>query len=58
MSYIPQLLTVPADSTIYDVYALDKPLPLGGVETLIGSLKMEGNTAFRVAMMLSSGINY
>ena len=42
MSYIPQLLTVPADSTIYDVYALDKPLPLGGVETLIGSLKMDG----------------
>jgi len=38
MAYLPQLESLPADSTIYDVYALDKPLPLGGVETLIGSL--------------------
>ena len=42
MAYTTQLPTVPADSTIYDVYALDKPIPLGGVETLIGSLKMDG----------------
>lgn len=43
MGYIPQLLKVPTDSTIYDVYALDKPVPLGGVETLIGTLKMDGD---------------
>ena len=42
MAYTSQLETVPADSTIYDVYALDKPVPLGGVESLIGSLKMDG----------------
>ena len=34
---------IPADSTIYDVYALDKPKPLGGTETLIGSLKLDGS---------------
>jgi hypothetical protein len=43
MAYTTQLETlIPANSTIYDVYALDKPLPLGGVETLIGSLQMDG----------------
>ena len=43
MAYTTQLETlIPADSTIYDVYALDAPLPLGGVETLIGSLKLDG----------------
>ena len=34
---------IPADSTIYDVYALDKPEQLGGTETLIGSLKLDGS---------------
>lgn len=43
MAYLTQLESLPADSTIYDVYALDKPLPLGGVETLIGSLQMDGS---------------
>ena len=44
MGYIEQLSTlVPADSTIFDVYATDKPLPLGGVETLIGSIQLEGS---------------
>ena len=42
MGYMPQLEALPADSTIYDVYATDKPLPLGGSETLIGSLQMDG----------------
>ena len=44
MAYTHQLETsVPADATIYDVYAFDKPPPLGGVETLIGSLKLNGS---------------
>ena len=43
MAYPKQLTTVPADSTIYDIYALDKPVPLGGTETLIGSLKLDGS---------------
>ena len=42
MAYPQQLMTVPANSTIYDVYALDKPVPLGGTETLIGSLQLDG----------------
>ena len=44
MAYTHQLETsVPADATIYDVYAYDKPPALGGVETLIGSLKLNGS---------------
>ena len=44
MAYVHQLETsVPADATIYDVYAYDKPPPLGGVETMIGSLKLNGS---------------
>jgi hypothetical protein len=44
MAYKQQLVSlIPADSYIYDIYALDKPLPLGGIETLIGSLKLNGN---------------
>lgn len=43
MAYTSQLSTlIPADATIYDVYATDKPLPLGGSETLIGSLQLDG----------------
>jgi len=42
MDYTSQLETIPANATIYDVYATDKPLPLGGVETLIGSLQLDG----------------
>lgn len=44
MAYIHQLETlIPANSIIYDVYALDKPLPLGGVEKLIGRLNLNGS---------------
>ena len=43
MAYTQQLMTTPANSTIYDVYALDKPVPLGGTETLIGSLQLDGS---------------
>lgn len=44
MAYLDQLMTlIPADSTFYDVYALDKPKELGGTETLIGSLQLDGS---------------
>jgi hypothetical protein len=43
MAYVQQLLTVPANTTIYDVYATNKPLPLGGEEKLIGSIKLDGS---------------
>jgi len=42
MGFLTQLENLQANSTIYDVYATDKPLPLGGVESLIGTLQMDG----------------
>lgn len=42
MMYVDQLQTVPAGSTLYDVMAYDKPQELGGVETNIGSLVLDG----------------
>ena len=43
MHHIDQLKTVPADSTLYDVYAVSAPLELGGTEQKIGSLKLDGS---------------
>uniref|UniRef100_A0A7S3MTX1 Uncharacterized protein n=1 Tax=Strombidium inclinatum TaxID=197538 RepID=A0A7S3MTX1_9SPIT len=43
MSYIKQLPTVPADSTLYDIYALDQPKELGGQEVLIGKVVLDGS---------------
>jgi len=42
MAYVSQLQTVPENSTLYNVYALDKPTELGGTETLIGALVLDG----------------
>lgn len=42
MAYVDQLQTVPENSTLYEVYALDKPTQLGGKESLIGSLVLDG----------------
>mmetsp|Transcript_40697 Transcript_40697/g.62108 ORF Transcript_40697/g.62108 Transcript_40697/m.62108 type:complete len:83 (+) Transcript_40697:796-1044(+) len=43
MAYLEQLPTVPADSDLYAVYALDKPEELGGQKTLIGKLQLVGS---------------
>lgn len=42
MDYISQLESVRADLTLYNVYALDKPTPIGGTETLIGTIQLDG----------------
>ena len=42
MMYVDQLQAVPAGSTLYVVMAFDKPQELGGVETNIGSLVLDG----------------
>jgi hypothetical protein len=41
--FADQLATVPANSVLYKVYAMDQPEKAGGVETLIGSLVLDGN---------------
>ena len=43
MGYPEQLMEIPANSILYDVYALDKPKPLGGTESLIGSIQLDGS---------------
>jgi len=43
MAYIGQLESmIPADTVLYDVYGLDAPPSLGGVEILMGTLQLEG----------------
>ena len=42
MSFVDQLKSVPGDSTLYKVYAMDQPKELGGKETYIGDIVMEG----------------
>lgn len=42
MAYIEQLKSVPANTTLYDVYALNAPTQLGGKEQKIGSLQLDG----------------
>jgi len=43
MAYIGQLESmIPADTILYDVYGLDAPEALGGVEYLMGSLQLDG----------------
>ena len=36
--WIEDLMSVPVGSTLYNIWALDKPVELGGVETHIGDL--------------------
>ena len=43
LAYMKQLPTVPANSILYDVYALDQPKDLGGKETLIGTIQLDGS---------------
>lgn len=38
MSYMDDLLNVPANSNLYSVYGLDGPTQRGGVEHFIGTL--------------------
>jgi hypothetical protein len=33
---------VPADSALYDIYGLDAPTELGGVEHFMGTLQLDG----------------
>ena len=40
--YADMVTMVPADSTIFKLYALDKPAELGGVESYIGDLVLDG----------------
>ena len=42
MKYVGQLESVPADSKLYDIYALDKSDFVDGVESLIGTLQLDG----------------
>jgi len=42
MQYLDDLMSIPADSTLWDVYALTAPLAQGGTEKKIGSLKLDG----------------
>jgi len=42
MQYLDDLTNVPANATIYDVYARDKPTQIGGKLTKIGSLNLDG----------------
>jgi len=43
MAYIGQLESfVPADATLYDIYGLDAPTELGGVEHFMGTLQLDG----------------
>jgi len=39
--FTDQLMTIPSGSTLYEVYATDKPVELGGTETHIGDLITE-----------------
>lgn len=42
MKYVSQLETLPANVNLYEVYAMDQPKELGGKETLIGTLQLDG----------------
>lgn len=42
MKYITQLESIPANSRLYDIYAMNKSDLAGGVETLIGTLQLDG----------------
>lgn len=43
MAYMEDLKKVKANSTLYNVYAWDKPQQLGGKEYMIGTLKLNGS---------------
>jgi len=42
MAYMKQLPTVTKDANLYNIYAFDKPHQIGGTESLIGTLTLDG----------------
>ena len=42
MGYMDQLKAIPANNRLYKVWALDKPLQLGGQKRYIGDIVLEG----------------
>ena len=42
MQYLEDLTKVPANASIYDVYARDKPTQIGGTVAKIGTLSLNG----------------
>lgn len=42
-TWLEKLEDVPANSPLFDVYAIDRPEELGGVETHIGTFVLDGN---------------
>ena len=43
MKYVDQLKSIPSNSNLYDIYAFDKPVELGGQESYIGTLTLDGS---------------
>ena len=43
MGFVQQLESVEANSELYRVYAMDQPEELGGIESYIGDLVLDGN---------------
>lgn len=41
-AYLDQLVSVPANSNLYDVYAMTKPKQMGGKEIMIGTIQLHG----------------
>lgn len=41
-AYVDQLVSVPANSKLYDVYAMTKPKQMGGKEIMIGTIQLHG----------------
>jgi len=42
MEYVKQLSSIPANSTLYNVYGMSDPKEIGGKELYIGTLKLDG----------------
>jgi len=43
MQWLEDLTKVPANSTIYEIHAYDKPVPMGGTLSKIGDLTLNGS---------------
>lgn len=42
MAYVNQLVSVPANANLYNVYAMSGPKETGGKEFMIGTLTLDG----------------
>lgn len=42
LDYVERLTTINENANLFEVYALDKPVELGGKEIKIGTLKLKG----------------